>query len=135
MTKLLVSPTIAGHQVNFGSNVLSTKLDGGASRYRLDKIGSTHDVPVQWMLEAQGYNYLMAFFRTEIAYGSLPFTIDLKAVDGSAAGTYTARIKPGTFALTGYFGNVYQVSATLEITPATVNESADEALIAAGPGQ
>lgn len=135
MTKLLVNPALSGFSVKFGSNVLHTKLDGGASRFRLDKIGSAHEVSVQWTLEAQAYDYLMAFYRTEIAYGSLPFTIDLVAVDGSALGTYTARLMPGTLTLTGYLGNLYQVSATLEITPAAVNESADQAMIAGGPGQ
>lgn len=135
MSKLLVNPAISGYSVNFGSNVISTKLDGGASRYRLDKIGDTHDVQVQWTLEAQAYDYLMAFYRTEIDYGALPFTIDLKAVDGSALGTYTAHLRPGTLRMTNFLGTIYQVSATLEIQPATVDAGADAAAIAAGPGQ
>lgn len=85
------------------------------------------------MLEAISYDYLMSFYRTEIAYGSLPFTIDLKAVDGSALGTYTARIMPGTLRLAEYLGNLYQVGATLEIVPATADEIADDERIAAYP--
>jgi hypothetical protein len=135
MTELLVSPTIAGFSVGFGNNVLSTELDGGASRTRLDKIGAAHKVQVQWMLEARGYNYLEAFYRTEICLGALPFTVKLKAVDTSNLGTYTAKIVPGTFGLIGFFENIYQVGATLELTPLAVNESADQALIAAGPGE
>ena len=135
MSKLLVNPLIGGYSVDFGDNTIATKLDGGASRYRLDKLGAAHQVKVQWLLETQGYDYLMAFYRTEIAYGSLPFTIDLKALDGAALGTYTARIQPGSLRLSGFLGTLYQVTATLEISPATYNESADEALIAGGPGQ
>jgi hypothetical protein len=133
MTKLLVNPTIAGFSVDLGDNVISTKLDGGASRSRLDKIGSTHTVGAQWILEEQAYDYFMAFFRTEISYGSLPFTIDLKGVDQGDLATYTARfIGPPKSSMQGL---LHVVSATLEITPADVNASADAALIAAGPGQ
>lgn len=134
MTKLLVSPKIEGFAVDFGSNALRTELDGGAGRCRLDKIGAAHQVQVQWILLAQAYDYLMAFYRTEIDYGSLPFEIDLKAVDGSALGTYTARLIPGTMKMTAFLGSAYQVSATLEITPAAVSKVADQALITAGPG-
>lgn len=133
MTKLLVNPSLASFGVRFGSNVIATKLEGGASRYRLDKIGSTHEVAVQWMLEAQGYDYLMAFYRTEIDYGALPFTIDLKSVDTDTLTTYTARLVPGSLSVTAFLGSVYQVSATLEVTPATILEATDQAAITAGP--
>lgn len=133
MSKLLVNPTLAGFGVGFGENVIRTKLDGGAGRYRLDKIGATHEARVQWVLEAQGFNYLMAFYRTEIDYGSLPFTIDLKGVDGAALGTYTARLVPGSLNLGANMGSLLRVDATLELTPATVNESADQTLITGGP--
>jgi hypothetical protein len=131
MTKLLVNPTLTGYGVQFGENVIRTQLDGGAGRYRLDKIGASHEARVQWTLEAQGYNYLMAFYRTEIDYGSLPFTIDLRAADESDLGTYTARILPGSLAMSGYLGNLYRVQATLELTPRTI--SGDEATISGGP--
>jgi hypothetical protein len=131
MSKLLVNPTLAGFGVGFGENVIRTKLDGGAGRYRLDKIGSTHEARVQWVLEAQGYDYLMAFYRTEIDYGSLPFTIDLRAADESNLGTYTARIVPGSLAMSGYLGNLYRVQATLELTPRTI--SGDQDAIDGGP--
>jgi len=134
MTQLLVNPTIVGHSVEFGNNVISIEMDGGAARYRLDKIGSTHKVSVQWMLEEQAYNYLMAFYRTEIDYGSLPFTLAIKSVEGASSATYTARIIPGTLRLSAFLNTLYQVNATLEVTPLTINEGADQALIAAGPG-
>jgi hypothetical protein len=131
MTKLLVTPTIANFSAQLGQNTVATKLDGGASRVRLDKIGAAHDVPVQWVLQAKGYDYLMAFYRTEIDYGSLPFTVDMAGVDAAALTTYTARFMTPPTSV--YLGGVYQVSATLEVTPQAVNESADQALITAGP--
>jgi hypothetical protein len=133
MTKLLVVPTIANFSAQFGENAINTKLDGGASRFRLDKIGAAHEVQVQFVLTDQGFNYLMAFYRTEIDYGSLPFTIDMKGVDAAALTTYTAHFMGAPSSV--YLGGVHQVSATLEVTPLAANESADLALIAAGPGQ
>lgn len=132
MTELLVRPTLAAFTVGFGDNVLATKLEGGASRTRLDKVGAAHEVQVQWMLEATGYNYLMAFYRTEIDFGSLPFTIKMKSVDAAALETYTAKFASPP-SLTAFHGNIFQVSATLEVTPLAHNESADQALITAGP--
>ena len=131
MTELLVRPR-TNYSGPFGNNVLSTELDGGASRYRLDKIGVPHRVLVQWMLTSKAYTYLMAFYRTEIDFGSLPFTIAL-SLDSKTSATYTAHIVPGTFKLDANRIGLYQVSATLELTPQAVNKSADQALIAAGP--
>jgi hypothetical protein len=131
MTKLLVHPKIR-YSAAFGNNVLSTELDGGAGRYRLDKIGAVHQVSVQWQLTHKAYSYLMAFYRTEIAFGSLPFEIDL-SLDTGPSTTYTAHIVPGTFELSAYRIGLYEVSATLEITPAAVNTIEDEAMIAAYP--
>lgn len=132
MAKLLLPPRIVGYAGTVGNNVVATRLDGGASRMRLDKIGAAHEVQVQWMLTNTGYNYLMAFFRTEIDFGSLPFTIDLP-LDSSTRATYTARIVPGSLRLDEYKLSAYAVSATLEILPQTHNAAADQVLIAAGP--
>jgi hypothetical protein len=133
MTKFARSPSFAGFSAQLGSNTLSTELDGGAGRYRRDKIGAAHKVQVQWALTEQGFDYLMAFYRTEIDYGSLPFTIDIAGVDAAALTTYTARFMgaPSSVCL----GDVYQVSATLEVAPLAVDAGADAALVAAGPGQ
>lgn len=132
MTELLVRPTLAGFGVAFGDSVITTKLDGGASRTRLDKVGATHEVQVQWMLEATGYNYLMAFYRTEIDFGSLPFTIKMKSIDKASLETYTAKFASPP-SLTAFYGTIFQVSAMLEITPLAHDESADQTLITAGP--
>jgi hypothetical protein len=131
MTELLVRPRIR-YSGPFGNNVLSTELDGGAGRYRLDKIGAVHQVSVQWQLTHKAYTYLMAFYRTEIDFGSLPFTISLSLDSGTPA-TYTAHIVPGTFKLDAYLIGLYQVSATLEVIPQALDESADQVLITAGP--
>ena len=135
MTKLLVNARTDGFKLQFGNNVTSIKLEGGPSRYRLDKIGDVHVASVQWVRSAQGYAYLMAFFRTEIQYGALPFEVDLKAVDSDDLTTYTAHFVPGSMQLTGLVGEVYTVNAQLELLPLALDSGADQALINGGPGE
>jgi hypothetical protein len=135
MTKLLLNAKVDGYKVQYGDNVLSTKLEGGPARYRLDKIGDPHIASIQFVLTAQAYRYLMAFFRTELQFGVLPFEIDLRAVDTDALTTYSAHFMPGTLQLTGLIGEVYTVNAQLELIPLTTDAEADEALIAGGPGE
>lgn len=60
-----------------GNGVVSTRLDGGASRQRLDVIGSSHTVEMQWLLTGLKYTILMGFFRDTLAEGSLPFLASL----------------------------------------------------------
>jgi hypothetical protein len=135
MTKLLLNAKVDGFKVQFGDNVISTKLEGGPARYRLDKIGNPHIVSVTFVLTAQAYTYLMAFYRTELQYGALPFEIDLKATDKAPLATYSAHFLPNTLQLIGLIGEVYTVSAQLELIPLATDTEADEALIAGGPGE
>lgn len=132
MTELLLRPLIEGFGADFGDSVVSVALDGGASRFRLDKIGSVHAIRVSWNLKPHNYDYLMAFYRTEIDFGSLPFTIKMKSVDASDLQEYTARFM-GPPKVTAFHGGIHSVSATLEVVPLAHNESADQALITGGP--
>jgi hypothetical protein len=134
MTKLLVNAKVEGFRVQYGENVIATKLEGGPSRYRQDKIGNSDIVQAQWILSAQAFAYFMAFYRTEIKFGSLPFEIDLKAVDSDSLQTYTAHIVPGSLQLSGLIGQVHTVNAQLEILPLAIDEEADQDLIDGGPG-
>lgn len=102
------------YNVNFGNNVLSTALEGGASRFRKDLIGATHLGSVQWTTDVAGYRYLMAFWRTSLDYGSLPMIIDL-VIDDAEVAEYTARIVPGTFGLKSQSGLEYVVGCQLEV--------------------
>lgn len=128
LSKLYLPVDKEGYSVKFGENVISTKLDGGASRFRLDMIGATHEIPVQWSTDRAGYDYLMAFKRTTIKNGSLPFLIDL-VVDDNEPAEYTAYLVPGTLGLRNQSGNSYIVGATLEVLAVPTNETADQAII------
>src|SRR4051812_39137454 len=112
--KILIPPSTAGYAAERGSEVLSVKLDGGASKYRRDIIGAAFNVNVTWDgLNAEQFNYLNACFRTGTVRGSLPFDIDL-ILDKSALTEYSAYFVPGSFKLTAQQGLAYFVSAQLE---------------------
>jgi hypothetical protein len=114
-----------GYSVQYGSNVLRTELEGGAGRYRLDKIGATHLVNVQFRTDRAGYDYFKAFYRTTINYGADPFIIDL-VIDTDEVDEYTARIVPGSLSLKEQSGLSYVVVAQLEVD-AIVPDAEDDA--------
>lgn len=132
---LLLPPDQANYATTIGETVIATKLDGGASRFRADQLNVASQVAVQWDCNQKNYDYLMAFWRTSIANGSLPFTMDL-ILDYGKLETYTCRILPGTFGLTSTKGQQYIVGATLEVLSLDAvpgDESSDSTIIAAGP--
>lgn len=129
---LLLPPDQNSYAFTHGASSVATQLDGGASRFRADQLGAAILLPVQWTVGLFNYNYLMAFFRTAITYGSDPFTISL-ILDSGSLQTYTAHFMPGTFNLVSQKGTTYIVGATLEVLPNTAYASGDAAIIAAGP--
>lgn len=129
---LTLNPDQANYVAPQGHTVVSTMLDGGASRYRADQQGAVSLVVVEWTCNATNYNYLLAFYRTAIAFGSLPFTISL-ILDSNIPQVYVARFVPDTFGLTSTSGQTYIVGATLEVTPNPAYAAGDAAIIAAGP--
>lgn len=130
--KLTLPPDQQGYSFAAGSTNISTELDGGAARYRTDKLGAAMKFPVQWTLSKKNYNFLMAFYRTQLNYGVLPFTIDL-ILDSGDLQTYTCHFVPDTFGLTSQVGATYVIGATLEVIPDPTYAAGDAAIITAGP--
>lgn len=128
LSKFTIPPNKEGYGVTDGSEVIGVKLDGGASRYRRDVVGSTSRVTVQWSLNPSSYRYIRAFFRTATANGSSPFLIDL-LMDEPALTEHTAHFVPDSMQLTNVRGNTYTVSAELEIKPLPADEEYDTALV------
>lgn len=132
LPSLSLNPDQANYVAPEGHTVVATQLDGGASRFRADQLGGVSLVTVQWTCNATNYNYLLAFYRTALSYGSLPFTISL-ILDSNVPQTYTAHFVPDTFGLTSTSGQTYIVGATLEVVPDPSYSTNDAAIIAAGP--
>jgi hypothetical protein len=129
---LQLPPDQASYAFTPSASSVATQLDGGASRFRADQLGAAIVLTVQWTLNAFNFDYLMAFYRTAITYGSDPFTISL-ILDSDAPQAYTAHFMPGTFNLISQSGNTYIVGGTIEAIPNSAYASGDAAIIAAGP--
>lgn len=129
---LLLPPDQNGYKADYGLTGISTRLDGGASRFRADQLGAAFSLAVQWTCNKKNFEYLSAFYRTAVNYGALPFTLSL-LLDAGIMQAYTAHFLPGTFSLDQQFGNTYVVSAKLEVLPDASYTAGDAALIAAGP--
>jgi hypothetical protein len=120
MLKLIIPPDNSSYNVTDGDSVVSVKLDGGASRYRSDKLGATSAVDVVWIVDKSGFEYLRAFYRGASISGALPFTIDL-ILDSADVTEHKSYFKQGTFKLVEQRGLSYTVSASLEVEPLPVD--------------
>lgn len=114
MTLLSIIPTSANYSFQDGEETLSVKLDGGASRYRRDKTGSTYLVNVSWTTSYEGYMYLRSFYLGTTSSGSVPFTIPL-ILDKPYLTIHTANFVPGSFSMTGKNGDSFTFTAQLEV--------------------
>tara|TARA_Y100001973_G_C5206110_1_gene341641 strand:+ start:471 stop:947 length:477 start_codon:yes stop_codon:yes gene_type:complete len=128
MNKMTIPPDQSGYSVTDGNEVVATKLDGGASRYRRDILGATSTVTVQWSVGPDVYRYLRAFYKTATANGSSPFLIDL-LLDEPSLTEHKAYFVPGSMRLQSQKGLQYVVAAQLEVTPDLPDTAYDEAIV------
>lgn len=131
LSKCALYPDSAGYSVVDAENVISTKLDGGASRYRLDMLDSASKVSVKWVCNSNQYQYIRAFYVSILKNGSLPFLIDL-ILDSSEPVEHEAYFIPGTLSLSEHSGNYYSVVAQLEVVPKPIDESVNVQMILFG---
>lgn len=124
ISKFIIPPDNSSYAVSDGKEVVSTKLDGGASRYRRDILGATSTVDVVWILGPDEYKYLRSFYRALCVTGSRPFLIDL-ILDEPTLTEHKAYFIPASVRLTGQKGLTYWVSAQLEVYPAEMDMQAE----------
>ena len=129
MPTLHLLPDSNGYALRPGKQVIVNQLDGGAPRIRLDQLGAVGICTVKWTLGAADYAYIMAFFRTGVIYGSLPFQIEL-IFDDNDPELYTVQFVEDTFQLASQQGLEYVVGASLYVTPNAINIASDDSLIA-----
>lgn len=130
MTKFAVPVVGQGYTVQRGNAVVATELDGGRPRMRKDVLNPSSRVTVQWVFTPDQYDYFQAFYHTTTEEGALPFEIDL-VIDTANQAEYTANFVPGSVQLTGKQGQVFFVSAELDVEAAVRSTSADAALVTA----
>lgn len=116
LIELVIPPDQAGYATADGIEVVSAKLDGGASRRRRDIIGATSTVNVAWTCNEAKYLYLRSFYRTVAGEGATPFNIGL-LLDRPTITTHKAYFVPGSMQLQSQRGLTFVVAAQLEVYP------------------
>lgn len=107
------------------------QLEGGAGRYRRDVIRSSKLVEAQWVLTPAQYNYFMAFYA-RFQTKPDPFILPL-IIEEAALSDCECWFIPGTFSLTSRQGDIYTVSARLEVMPPQRDAALDDWLITLPP--
>jgi len=129
--KCILAPNHSSYSVADGVEVGRVQLAGGMGRYRRAIVGATSTVDVSWIVTGREYEYLRAFYKTAVAEGSRRFLVDL-ILDGPVAAEHEAMFLPDYgMPLRSKAGNVFTVSAQLEVLPLTRNEENDSLFIAA----
>lgn len=126
--KLLLRPSKTAYSAGISSPVAATAIEGGPPRFRADFVGTPHMVSVRFQLGPDEFDYLMAFYRTSIAQGSLPFYVDLILASHDIA-SYLCQIQPNTFRISGTEGLTYYVTMTLIAQVPVVDPAGDVNII------
>lgn len=114
--KCSISPDQASYTMKDGVEVVSSKLDGGASRFRRDILNSTRGVTATWTVSRFEYEYLRSFYKVAVNQASTPFLIDL-ILDKHSLTEHDAYFVPDSMQLIRQEGHRYTVSALLEVVP------------------
>jgi len=119
LQKLHLPPDQSSYSVGFSKESVSVKLDGGKSRFRLDKQGGVSTVSVKWVCDQEQYQYLRAFYNTVSARASLPFLLDLY-LDQPDLTEHKCNFVPGSMRLQSQRGYRFEVVASIEALVETV---------------
>lgn len=130
MERLLLRPNSEDYSQQEGSEVISVSLDGGAARYRRDKVGATRTVNASWTMNPRQYQYWRAFWHTATKRGALPFLCDLVGEDGTGPIQHVCSFIPGSVSMPAQQGLTYSQAATLEVKPNPVDDDANMSVIA-----
>lgn len=128
LPKLVLRPENSSYTVKDGVEVASTALDGGASRRRLDQLGSVYSVNASFVLNSNQYQYLRSFYKTVTASGSLPFLIDL-IINEPDLTEYTAYFVEGSLQLQYQKGLTYSASCSFEVLPNPIDAEFDQSFV------
>lgn len=109
-------PLQASYSVSPIDGMLSTDLDGGAPRTRLDILGGPSTVQCTWVLRAFDFSIFMGFWRNWRASGGVYFDVDL-LIDSADVERYQASFIPGNTLNWSKNGDVYTVVAPLWVLP------------------
>lgn len=123
--KLQRPPDVANYSYQDSEEVIATKLDGGASRFRQDILNATGLLDAKWTVAGEDFSYLRAFAR---AVRAQSFLVDL-CVDTAEPVEHTAHLV-SPLRHTALGGGIFEVSATLEVTRNDEDDDYYEAIVA-----
>lgn len=126
--KLLLDLDASSYTSTFGNEILSVTVQNGPSRTRRDFVGAPTIVACQWVLMDIEYEYLMAFYRTSIVMGTLPFLLDM-VIDYAPEAEFQCKFVAGSLVLSAVQGDSYTVTAGLEVKPIPANADNDQSVI------
>lgn len=128
MNKLMLVPDNSSYKVEFNDGNIAVRLNGGRSRIRKQSIDNSNTVDVYFVLTTDEYRYLMAFYRSVINRGALPFLMDI-ITETSELVTHKVTMLPNSFKLNSQKGQTYYVSFTVEAEPLEENAEKDKQII------
>lgn len=112
--KLQFLPEQSGYAVTDPDQVVSIKLEGGASRQRADLVGAVHEVQATWRLNPEQFSAFQRFWIRNLNRGALPFLADL-VLDTPFPIQYRCRAQPGSKRTTNVRGRSVEVSMRMEV--------------------
>lgn len=113
--EIKVLPEQGSYSVGFAKNTISTKLDGGRSRFRLTKKKGVSFIDVNYNLNQEDYQYFWAFFNNSTNKGASPFRSYLYMYSADLT-LHLCRFVPGSVKLLSQRGNSFVVGARLEVS-------------------
>lgn len=127
--KMTLCPTQDGYSVQHPFSINRMQLDGGSTRFRKGKKGLPSSVSVQWVVDKNGYDYLLAFYRLWESQTPRinPFLLDL-IIDESALIEYSCFFSSG-LALSSVNGPIRTVTASLEVSAKKPDAAVDEIIV------
>ena len=125
LRKLGILPDQDGYSFIEPESVVFTDTAGGFPRQRLDTPDAPYVVNCVWTLKRREYNYMMRFYRQNLAK---PFLADL-VIDEVNLKEYTVVFRPQTFRHGGHSGYTYQISAVLIAMPSETQVCLDELML------
>ncbi len=137
LPKLMLSPNEPSYSFTFPDEILSAQVNNGPSRRRTDFIGAPIMAGVQFILDADEYQYFNAFYRHSLKNGVLPFLMDLNLDDADEA-EYECNFQAQSLSLSAKAGEARTITATIEVKRNAPDDALDAAVIDAyetfGPG-
>jgi len=116
MAEWTILPEQQGYEIQYPAAHVIVPVEGGFSRSRLDVVNPWFDIRVRWAFDRTEFESWRTFYRDTINEGGDSFTMQVILLTSDLA-LHECQIKPGTLKLSSQTGNLYIVSATLEVNP------------------